>query len=80
MLSNYQQNTYWFWRKWPKWNCLCEEKLPTTTKIMSYISFGIQTMGTNLKKHLAVEELVVAGDEIPPIVTVQLILLPGLGD
>ena len=35
---------------------------------------------TNLKKHLAVEELVVAGDEIPPVVTIQLILLPGLGD
>ena len=36
--------------------------------------------GTNLKKHLAIEELVVAGDEVPPVVTVQLILFPGLGD
>ena len=37
-------------------------------------------MKTNLKKHLAVEELVVAGDEVPPVVAVQFILLPGLGD
>ena len=34
----------------------------------------------NLKKHLAVEELVIAGDEVASVMAVQLILLSRLGD
>ena len=47
---------------------------------VAYIQVLAKLMKTNLKKHLAVEELVVAGDEVPPVVAVQFILLPGLGD
>ena len=37
-------------------------------------------MGRNLKKHLAVEELVIAGDEVASVMAVQLILLSRLGN
>ena len=65
--------SYWFCCKWS-----------TIARVLnlywsSHIGFG-ENDETNLKKHLAVEELVVAGDEIPPVVTVQLILFPRLGD